>query len=71
MFELFAAAMTDQGKPVDSSHAFYLGYELARAEICRQLGRNYTQDEPMNWGVAGTLPGSASVHEKQSEDLQR
>ena len=68
VFQLFSRAMASQTKSVDASHAFYLGYELARAEISRQLGRNYTQDEPMDWGVAGTLPGSASIHSGHSDN---
>lgn len=28
-------------------HALYLGYELAKAEIALQLGKNYIQDEPL------------------------
>lgn len=34
----------------DASHAFYLGYELAKAEISRQLGKRYTQDRNLSWG---------------------
>ena len=36
----------------DGGHAFYLGVELARAQIAWQLGKRYTQDEPLNWGCA-------------------
>jgi dihydropteroate synthase-like protein len=36
----------------DGSHAFYLGVELARAQIAWQLGKRYTQDQELNWGVA-------------------
>ncbi len=36
----------------DASHAFYLGVELARAQIAWQLGKNYDQDNELNWGVA-------------------
>lgn len=36
----------------DGGHAFYLGAELARAEIAWNLGKRYVQDEPLNWGVA-------------------
>jgi len=36
----------------DAAHAFYLGVELARAEIAQQLGKRYAQDEPLRWGVA-------------------
>jgi len=36
----------------DGGHAFYLGVELARAQIARQLGKRYTQDQPLRWGCA-------------------
>jgi dihydropteroate synthase-like protein len=36
----------------DAGHAFYLGVELARAQIAWQLGKRYTQDEPLQWGCA-------------------
>lgn len=35
----------------DASHAFYLGVELARAQIAWQLKKRYTQDEELAWGV--------------------
>lgn len=36
----------------DAAHAFYMGVELARAEIAWQLGKRYSQDQPLDWGVA-------------------
>ena len=39
----------------DASHAFYLGVELARAQIAWQLKKRYVQDEPLNWGVSSLL----------------
>jgi len=44
----------------DGAHAFYLGYELAKAEIARGLAKRYAQDSPLNWGVAA---------DRKSEDL--
>ena len=44
----------------DGAHAFYLGYELAKAEIARALGKRYAQDTPLDWGVAA---------DRKSEDL--
>ncbi|MSR15395.1 MAG: dihydropteroate synthase [Gammaproteobacteria bacterium] len=35
----------------DGAHAFYLGLELARAQIALQLGKRYQQDEELTWGV--------------------
>jgi dihydropteroate synthase len=50
------------GVEADGSHAFYLGYELAKAEIARALGKRYAQDNPLNWGIAA---------DKKCEDLIR
>jgi dihydropteroate synthase-like protein len=36
----------------DAPHAFYLGAELMKAEIAWRLGKRYSQDEPLDWGVA-------------------
>jgi dihydropteroate synthase-like protein len=36
----------------DAAHAFYLGGELAKAQIAFDLGKRYVQDEPLQWGVA-------------------
>ncbi|MEO5861978.1 MAG: DUF6513 domain-containing protein [Burkholderiales bacterium] len=47
-FALFPDLKLEQ----DGSHAFYLGVELARAQIAWQLGKRYTQDQELNWGVA-------------------
>lgn len=57
-FELYAKLGVDH----DGPHAFYLGYELAKAETAWQLGKRYAQDNPLNWGVAA---------DKRSEDLTR
>lgn len=42
----------DLGVESDGGHAFYLGVELARAQIARQLGKRYVQDQPLRWGAA-------------------
>ncbi len=36
----------------DASHAFYLGVELARAQIAWQLKKRYSQDEELQWGCS-------------------
>ncbi len=36
----------------DGAHAFYLGTELAKAEIAFSLGKRYVQDEPLDFGRA-------------------
>jgi dihydropteroate synthase len=40
----------------DGAHAFYLGVELARAQIAWQLGKRYAQDEELAWGCAYEQP---------------
>ncbi len=47
-FKLFAHL----GLEHDGSHAFYLGVELARAQIAWQLGKRYVQDSELDWGIA-------------------
>ncbi len=39
----------------DGAHAFYLGYELAKAEIAHHLGKRYAQDNPLRWGAAADV----------------
>lgn len=39
----------------DASHAFYLGVELARAQIAWQLNKRYVQDQTLDWGVASKV----------------
>ncbi len=57
-FELFDKL----GVEADGPHAFYLGYELAKAEIAAALGKRYTQDGGLAWGVAA---------DRKAEDLTR
>lgn len=40
----------------DASHAFYLGVELARAQIAWQLKKRYVQDEELQWGSNTVKP---------------
>jgi hypothetical protein len=46
------ALFTKLGVERDGSHAFYLGHELAKAEIAYRLGKRYVQDRPLTWGCA-------------------
>jgi dihydropteroate synthase-like protein len=36
--------------PIDPAHAFYLGYEMAKAVTALTLGKNYVQDQALRWG---------------------
>ncbi|MDF3838212.1 DUF6513 domain-containing protein [Cupriavidus basilensis] len=44
----------------DGNHAFYMGVELARAEIAWRLGKRYVQDQSLDWGCAD---------EREAQDL--
>jgi dihydropteroate synthase len=35
---------------IDESHSFYLGFELCKAMTAITLGKNYTQDQELQWG---------------------
>lgn len=45
-FTLFEKMAVD-----DASHAFYLGYELAKAKTALTLGKWYRQDQALSWGL--------------------
>jgi hypothetical protein len=62
----------------DASHAFYLGVELARAQIAYQLKKRYVQDEELHWGISdgGTQKTedrkahrAASIKQKQTKKM--
>jgi len=50
----------------DAPHAFYMGVELARAQIALQLGKKYMQDEELDWGASS----SKRTDEQKKDDLQ-
>ena len=50
------AVSRSSASSADGGHAFYLGAELAKAEIAWRLGKRYAQDEPLDWGCAADLP---------------
>jgi dihydropteroate synthase len=50
----------------DGAHAFYLGAELMKAEIAWRLGKRYTQDEPLAWGVAAPAPEADRTRLKEA-----
>ena len=50
----------------DVGHAFYLGAELAKAQVAWQLGKRYTQDEELSWGCA-TAADEEDLTEQKAE----
>jgi len=62
-----AFALYDRlGVDNDGPHAFYLGAELARAEIAWRLAKRYAQDEPLDWGVAADAPAEDKTRLKEA-----
>jgi len=51
--------------PLDPAHAFYLGYEMAKAVTALTLGKTYRQDEPLSWGFL-TRPEISARHRKDA-----
>jgi dihydropteroate synthase len=49
-FALFAE-IARRDEKIDPAHAFYLGYELAKAMTALTLGKNYAQDQALRWGM--------------------
>jgi dihydropteroate synthase-like protein len=57
-FALFAEM--HRREAIDPSHAFYLGFELAKAMTALTLGKNYVQDQALQWGFL-TRPEKGDV----------
>ena len=49
-FHLFEQLLATEPKNVDAAHAFYLGFELSKALTASTLGKQYEQDESLDWG---------------------
>lgn len=56
-FDLFPKLQVDN----DGGHAFYLGVELARAEISWQLGKRFNQDQALDWGCATSISNESTI----------
>jgi len=50
-------------------HACYLGKELMKAEIALRLGKNYTQDQDLGFGIYTSDSGYIPVHSRSKKDL--
>jgi dihydropteroate synthase len=60
----------------DAPHAFYMGVELAKAQIAWQLGKRYTQDEELSWGCAvppekKAAPSDLHTYKPEGETLKK
>jgi dihydropteroate synthase-like protein len=57
LFERLRQSGPEGGLPknLDAAHAFYLGYEMCKAATAMTLGKQYQQDEALDWGFL-TVP---------------
>jgi dihydropteroate synthase len=65
-----AAPGSDSKRPIDPSHAFYLGYEMAKAVTALTLGKEYRQDQALEWGFL-TRPEASHRLQKAQERRDR
>jgi dihydropteroate synthase len=49
-FALFDRLAAVGRADIDPGHAFYLGYEMAKAVTALTLGKDYRQDQALDWG---------------------
>ncbi len=49
-FALFAQLQDKASGAIDPAHAFYLGFEMAKAVTALTLDKEYRQDEALDWG---------------------
>ncbi len=63
LFDMVAAAGTE----LSAEHAFYLGYELAKAHTALTLGKRYVQDQALSWGWL-TVEETSAVHRRRAAE---
>lgn len=49
-FVLFERLLAVEEREISASHAFYLGHEMSKAATALTLGKQYEQDEALDWG---------------------
>ncbi len=62
-YEVFDRVLAESRSTIDATHAFYLGYEFSKAATALALGKQYTQDQALQWGFL-TVP-EISAHERR------
>jgi dihydropteroate synthase-like protein len=62
---LLFEGMIDGGTPIDPKHAFYLGYELSKAVTALTVGKQFTQDEALQWGFL-TIPETSAKERRKA-----
>ncbi|MFO0791177.1 MAG: DUF6513 domain-containing protein [Pirellulales bacterium] len=70
LYEQLRHSGEDRGLPrnLDGAHSFYLGYEMCKAATALALGKQYRQDEPLDWGF---LTAAETRHYLRAERTTR
>ena len=63
-YQLFDTVVAASGTELSAEHAFYLGYELAKAHTALTLGKRYVQDQALSWGWL-TVEETSAVHRRR------
>ena len=69
-FELFEKLLSTEPKNMSPDHAFYLGYEMAKAVTAMTLGKQYQQDQALDWGML-TAPEQSHRSKKSKSDGEK
>ena len=69
-FELMEKILSRDSK-LDASHAFYLGYELCKAQLALQLSKNYVQDQSLQWGYLTQKEVSHREHQRIRAEMEK
>lgn len=60
-FGMIQQVIDDDGDNLDRGHAFYLGFEMAKALTALTLSKDYRQDEALDWGF---LTAAEDTHQR-------
>jgi dihydropteroate synthase len=69
-FQMMQELLQSSPKNLDASHAFYLGYEMAKAVTALTLGKEYRQDESLDWGFL-TVEEVSLQHRRSRKSPQK
>lgn len=68
-YQLFDTVLAATGIQLSAEHAFYLGYELAKAHTALTLGKRYVQDQALSWGWL-TVEETSALHRRRAGEGQ-
>ncbi|MGC3966499.1 MAG: DUF6513 domain-containing protein [Pirellulales bacterium] len=70
-FDLFDDLVAQRSKEFDAGHAFYLGFEMAKALTALTLDKDYRQDQALDWGLLTRPEESHHERKRRRAEAQR